>query len=259
MFLLENLVISQAERYCNFYGRFETLRKIFRFDIRYRCRRIHEVLRVLGISSENKTVLDFGFGSGDLLASFPENCSVCGVDVSASAVETARVNPVFNKFTNAEFYTVPEHDNDNCIHRKFDIVVSSHVIEHVDDDAVLLQALKERINDNGYLVLFAPVEEPGYIHFHVRNYSLGSLEKKVKESGLEIVFSEGSMNINGHIWKIITIPSRHNWPVLGKTVNSIRLFTLSLIPYTMVKILDKLLGMLGAGPRQAMIVARKSV
>ena len=252
-------MVSQAERYCNFYRRPGKLRRFFRFDIRYRCRRLHEVLSELGISRNGISVLDFGFGAGDLLASFSEDCSVCGVDVSTSAVETARLNPVFDKFAKAEFCTVPEHDNDSFIHEKFDIVLSSHVIEHVDDDAVLLNTLKERMKGDGYLVLFAPIEEPGYIHFHVRNYSLGSLEKKVKESGLEIVFSEGSMNINGHIWKIITIPSRHNWPVLGKTVNSIRLFTLSLIPYTMVKILDKVLGVLGAGPRQAMIVARKSV
>lgn len=252
-------MISQAERYCNFYGRSENIKRIFRFDIRYGCRRLHEVLDELGIGRNGISVLDFGFGAGDLLASFPEDCSLCGVDVSPSAVENARNKEMFKKFRKAQFQTVPEHNNDEFIHEKFDLVLSSHVIEHVDDDAVLLNTLKSRLKDDGHLVLFAPIEEPGYIHFHVRNYSVQTLSQKVKDCGFDIVFCEGSMNINGHIWKIITIPSRHNWPVLGKTVNSIRLFTLSLIPYKMVKILDRVFGVLGAGPRQAMIVAKKHI
>lgn len=252
-------MISQTERYCNFYGRSEKLKRIFRFDIRYRCRRLHEVLDVLGICTKGISVLDFGFGAGDLLASFPEDCSLCGVDVSPSAVEAARNKEMFKKFRKSQFQTVPEHNNDEFIHEKFDLVLSSHVIEHVDDDEVLLNTLKSRLKDDGHLVLFAPIEEPGYIHFHVRNYSVETLSQKVKDCGFDIVFCEGSMNINGHIWKVITIPSRHNWPVLGKTVNSIRLFTLSLIPYKMVKILDRVFGVLGAGPRQAMIVAKKHI
>lgn len=252
-------MISQTERYCNFYRKTGKIKRFFRFDIRYRCRRLHEVLDDLRIGRNGISVLDFGFGAGDLLSSFPADCSVRGVDVSTSAVETARNNEVFNKFSNAKFQTVPEHNNDGFIHEKFDLVLSSHVIEHVDDDAVLLNTLKSRLKDDGRLVLFAPIEEPGYIHFHVRNYSIETLSQKVKDCGFDIVFCEGSMNINGHIWKIITIPSRHNWPVLGKTVDSIRLFTLSLIPYKMVKILDSVFGVLGAGPRQAMIVAKKHI
>lgn len=250
-------MISQAERYCNFYRSSGKLRRFFRFDIRYRCRRLHEVLDELSISTNGVSVLDFGFGAGDLLASFPKECSVCGVDVSPSAVETARNKEIFKKFRKAQFQTVPEHNNDEFIHEKFDLVLSSHVIEHVDDDEVLLNTLKSRLKDDGHLVLFAPVEEPGYIHFHVRNYSVETLSQKVKDCGFDIVFCEGSMNINGHIWKVITIPSRHNWPVLGKTVDSIRLFILSLIPYKMIKIMDRVLGALGAGPRQAMIIAKK--
>jgi len=250
-------MLTQAGRYNDFYGRFETLRKIFRFDIRYRCRRIHEVLKKLQISNENISILDFGFGSGDLLASFPESCSVTGVDVSRSAVENAQKNHIFRKFKKSDFNTVPEHDNDKMVNEKYDLVLSSHVIEHVDDDFLFLKTLRSRVKDNGYLILFAPIEEPGYIFFHVRNYSQAGLENIVKSAGFEIVFSEGSMNINGHIWKIITIPSRRNWPVLGKTVNIIRLFTLSLIPYKMIRILDHILNYMGAGPRQVMIVARK--
>lgn len=250
-------MVSQTERYNNFYGKFETLRKIFRFDIRYRCRRIHEVLKTLNINTENISILDFGFGSGDLLCSFPENDSICGVDVSVSAVETALHKFCFCKFKTAQFFTVPENDPDKITEEKFDIVMSSHVIEHVADDAVLLKVMKKRLKDDGHLVLFAPIEEPNYIPFHVRNYSLETLRKTVENAGFEIVFSEGSMHINGHIWKIITIPSRKNWPVAGKIVNILRLFTLSMIPYRMIKIFDSILSSLGCGPRQGLVVAKK--
>ena len=252
-------MINQVSRYNDFYGKFEKWRKIFRFDIRYRCRRMHEILKKLKIKDRSISVLDFGFGSGDMLLSFDESCSLYGVDVSRSAVENGYDNPDFRIYRHSEFMAVPEFHPEKMFDRKFDIVISSHSIEHVYNDDILLEELSKRIKKEGYLVLFVPIEEPDYISFHMRNYSIQSIQEKVLNAGFDIEFCEGSMYINGHIWKLITIPSRRNWGYLGKAVNAFRLFTLSLIPYKLVKTLDFILSKLGFGPRQALIVAKKRI
>jgi len=250
-------MINQLDRYDNFYGKMEKLRKIFRFDIRYRCRRMHEILKKLKIKDKGISVLDFGFGSGDMLLSYDKSCKVYGADVSHTAVGNAYDNHDFRLYRHADFMAVPEFHPEKMFGQKFDIVISSHSIEHVYNDDILLKELKKRLKDDGHLVLFVPIEEPDYISFHLRNYSLQSIQEKVLNAGYEIEFCEGSMYINGHIWKLLTIPSRRNWPILGKVVDAIRLFTLSLIPFKLVKLFDLILEKLGFGPRQAVIIAKK--
>ncbi len=68
------LELSQRERYGQFYNEARRAFSGLRFDINYRKRRLHEVLRSLRIETEQQLVLDVGFGSGDLLSSFPPSC-----------------------------------------------------------------------------------------------------------------------------------------------------------------------------------------
>lgn len=247
---------SQTRRYADFYGRARELRRLLRFDIRYRCRRTHEVLAELGIATDGARVLDVGFGGGDLLASFPRACAVTGADVSTSAVAAARHDPRFAAFASAQFVTVPEDDPDALPTGPFDLVVSAHALEHVPDDGATLRAIHARLRPGGTLVLFVPIEEPDYIPFHLRAYSLQSIAERVRLCGFDVQWLEGSLHVNGHVWKLVTIPSRRGWPVLGPVVDAVRLGTLSLLGYRGVRAMDALLHRLGFGARQALVVAR---
>ena len=104
---------------------------------------------------------------------------------------------------------------------------------------------------------FVPVEEPDYILFHRRNYSVQSITERVEQAGLTLLFSEGSMYVNGHIWKWLTIPSRRRWPGIRHVADATRMLTLGSIPYPVLLRLDRLLFLLGAGARQALVIARK--
>jgi SAM-dependent methyltransferase len=248
---------SQGRRYDDFYSRRRKLRRLFRFDVRYRCRRLQEVLRALSIPVEGQSVLDYGFGGGDLLASFPQSCRLHGVDISASAAYAAATDPRFSAYAEARFECIAE-DEPGCLTRgPFDLVLSSHVLEHVPDDEQVLRELRQRLKPSGYLAIFVPIEEPDYIPFHVRNYSLQSISTKVRHAGFELCHVEGSMQINGHLWKLLTIPSRRRWPVVGPLVDALRLGALSAIPYRGIRFIDGCLHYLGFGPRQALVVAKR--
>jgi SAM-dependent methyltransferase len=247
---------SQVRRYAGFYRPGRAWRRAFRFDVRYRCRRIHEVLAQLGIATENARVLDVGFGGGDLLASFPRSCNVTGAEVSGSAVESATADPRFREFAEARFALVAENDAETLPDGPFDIVVSAHALEHVPDDAAMLAAIRARLTSTGVLVLFVPIEEPDYISFHLRAYSLQSIAERVRSSGFEIEWLEGSMYVNGHVWKLLTIPSRRAWPVVGPIADALRLGTLSMLGYRGLRAADTVLHYLGVGARQALVLAR---
>ena len=251
------LELSQRERYGQFYNEARRAFSGLRFDINYRKRRLHEVLRSLRIETERQTVLDVGFGSGDLLASFPSSCRVVGVDVSASAVRGAQRDPRFQRFAAAEFHDVPEHRPDAMPQLTADIVLSSHVLEHAVDDRAQLLALLQRLRPGGVLAVFVPIEEPDYILFHLRNYSLQSITERVAQAGFEVLHSEGNLYVNGHVWKWLTIPSRRRWPGLRHVADALRVGTLGAVPYAWLRRLDRLLFLLGAGARQALVVARR--
>jgi len=138
-----------------------------------------------------------------------------------------------------------------------DIALSSHVLEHAPDDRALLRALRRRLRPGGVLVLFVPIEEPDYILFHRRNYSLQSISERVEHAGFELLHTEGNLFVNGHVWKLLTVPSRRRWPGLRHVADGLRMVTLGAIPYGWLKRLDRLLFLLGAGPRQALVIARR--
>jgi len=138
-----------------------------------------------------------------------------------------------------------------------DIVLSSHVLEHAVDDRALLLAMLRRLRPGGVLAVFVPIEEPDYILFHLRNYSLQSITERVAQAGFELLHSEGNLYVNGHIWKWLTIPSRRRWPGLRHVADALRVGTLGAVPYPWLRRLDRLLFLLGAGARQALVVARR--
>jgi 2-polyprenyl-3-methyl-5-hydroxy-6-metoxy-1,4-benzoquinol methylase len=248
--------MSQTDVYRDFYRRWRGIRWFFRYDVHYRCRRLREVSDDLGLEIEDKKVLDIGFGSGHMLASFPMSCEIHGAEISESAVLEAKKDARFNNHAKSEFHLIPEGEPDRIPEGPFDIVVSSHVLEHVPNDADLLSAILDRLTPGGLFYLFVPIEDPGYNPDHVRNYSLSSIAELVGQTGFDILFSEGSMHLGGHIWKLITIPSRRGWPVLKTLVDAFRSVALSIVPYRLHLIADRILDKLGFGPRQAFIVAR---
>ena len=65
------------------------------------------------------------------------------------------------------------------------------------------------------------------------------------------------MYVNGGIWKLLTIPSRRNWPVFKPLVDGLRMASLTALTYPGIRFADAQLYRLGLGARQAFVVARK--
>jgi SAM-dependent methyltransferase len=254
---ISHLELSQLGRYRNFYSGLVAWGNRLRFDVHYRCRRLPEVLRELGIPLTRQRVLDIGFATGDLLATFPRSCAIWGVDVSPTALEHAERSPLLSGFAQRRFTLLQESKSWELPDSEFDLILSSHTLEHVSDDARVLRAAYDRLVPGGTLAVFVPLEEPDYILFHLRNYSLQSITERVRLAGFEIVHTEGSLYVNGHLWKILTIPSRRNWPVLKHVVDALRMITLGILPYPCLRLFDKVLFHLGVDARQALVVAQK--
>ena len=80
----------------------------------------------------------------------------------------------------------------------FDIIGAFDVLEHIDEDELVLSAMRRALTPQGGIVVAVPqhpflwskVDEAAH---HVRRYGRGELERKVERAGFRVVFS-GSYN-----------------------------------------------------------------
>lgn len=140
------------------------------------------------VSVRRKKCLEVGFGSGVILLALAKRNTVFGLELSQSAISCVsecatilgRRNIHLTKY--GGLGSLP-------VSGKFDVVISSHVLEHVPDDNVLMGELSKVLDIKGQLCLQLPVEEkefPVLDANHVRNYTLQTVRTLLKRHGFEI-------------------------------------------------------------------------
>jgi 2-polyprenyl-3-methyl-5-hydroxy-6-metoxy-1,4-benzoquinol methylase len=138
-------------------------------------------------SLQFETVLDVGCGQGSLLADlhniFPQ-ISLCGTDFSLTSIAQAR-----QRLPHGEFLVMDV--TRTALNRKFDLVVCTDVLEHIEDDITALSNLARMTNS---YVLIATIQGRMRSHEpeawgHVRNYAYGELAQKMQQVGLRVVRS----------------------------------------------------------------------
>lgn len=157
-----------------------------------------KLIGLVNKASDVKTICDLGCGNGYIsgrLASM--GYKVMGIDASASGIEiAARTHPTV-RFAHA----VIDSELGSAIGSKFDLVISSDVIEHLYRPASLLAAARSLLKPSGTLIVGTPYH--GYLknlvlaltgkmdaHFsvlhdggHIKFFSVKTLSDLVSNSG----------------------------------------------------------------------------
>jgi SAM-dependent methyltransferase len=143
-------------------------------------------------------VLDIGSGVGTIdfyLGSKGKN--VTGIEISQQAVNIAKLNAkIFNLEKKIEFInsTFPSR----TITNKYDLVIFSEVIEHLENDKKALNDIWKVLKPGGFLIITTPsMNAPLYrlqlVHRfdkrvgHLRRYTIGNLSNIVIECGFNII------------------------------------------------------------------------
>lgn len=127
---------------------------------------------------KNKEILDYGCGSGygaQMLSKYAQ--SVTATDIDKEAVDYARERYYSD---NIDFKHISELPD-----KKFDVITSFQVIEHVSNDMEYIRKLKSKLKPNGVLLISTPnktnrlfnyVQKPWNI-YHLKEYSITDLSK----------------------------------------------------------------------------------
>ncbi len=149
---------------------------------------IKQLMRKLNL--KNKKVLEFGFGSGEMLRWFhSEGAKTSGVDFSSAAVSMAQKRlRDFNLLNEIELLP----NSEKIPASSMDVVCAFEVLEHVKDDTGVLHEWMNLIKPGGSLILSVPAHmskwnESDVWAGHYRRYEKQQLIDLFKKEKYEIV------------------------------------------------------------------------
>lgn len=117
-------------------------------------KRLSFIVNTLGAHiPANGAILDIGCGNGIISRYLGRyGYQVQGVDVSEKAIETARK---LNAMPNVRF-DVKSAEELKASERKYDAIICSEVLEHLQDPSSLLRVLYHCLNESGKLIITVP-------------------------------------------------------------------------------------------------------
>lgn len=173
-------------------------------------------------------ILDIGCGVGTIDFYLSNNVkSITGIDISKKAIEVARRNAEEFKLNNIKFVT--GNVDSLKFNSKFNTIICSEIIEHVDNDDKLLVDINKLLYRKGTLILTTPLDTAFLYKIglaknfdqrvgHLRRYNVIALKKKLKESNFrisKIIYQDGPFRNTFFIFKsfdpIIRIANRFSF------------------------------------------------
>lgn len=143
---------------------------------------IFSVLRKYHVLEQSSTVvLDAGCGTGLILKRLNSHCRPLGVDFSLKALEYCRKRGL-NNYVRGDVTRLPLNE------RSCDVVMGLDLLEHVEDDNVLMEEFSRVLKDDGTLVLTVPAHrflwsEHDEALSHFRRYSRQSFGNLITTHG----------------------------------------------------------------------------
>ena len=207
---------------------------------------------------EGLFVFDQGFGMGDMLFSFPRSSTICGTELSSSAVESAKEDAKRRGYQRVDLRVyVPGASYPDEWADRFDVLISSHVLEHMSDTKGALADLVRILKPGGTAFIIVPVNErPGEDLNHFQVFTAKALCDALNAEGLEPVLCEESDRL-WHLLSPVGYRMQRRRSIALRCAPILENAVFSPLPYWMLRGIDGILGAFGMPPRQCFVWCRK--
>ena len=148
------------------------------------------IIGLLKDHDKSSKVLDIGCSSGvllnDLHAIGFDKQKLYGIDISEAAIANCKKNGIENSF-------VMDAQNIS-LNEKFDILIASDCLEHLENDTAALDNWYSLLNEGGQLYVFVPAfmslwSPHDVANMHYRRYTRGELYNKVIKANFKVLKS----------------------------------------------------------------------
>lgn len=154
--------------------------------------RHRKIVRIIIETRNSGRILDLGCGEGHILKMLPNSYEKYGVDVSKTALKLANDKNIHIKFCNI--------NKDFPFDMKFDFIICSEVLEHLENPFDVLENVKKHLTEDGLFLVTIPNvthwrhrvslllgKLPNYDKTHINFWDLDSFIKLLYNRGYEIL------------------------------------------------------------------------
>ncbi len=139
---------------------------------------------IIDLIPEGAKVVDVGCGAGGLLRMIQEQrkADCFGIDFSPQAIDLLKAKGMQGEVADLRTFEPNGHSG------LFDVVISTHTLEHLVDDTRLIKIMKQLGKPGALLVLATPSAKGVQEHFeHVRGYDENDLKTMLENEDLQDV------------------------------------------------------------------------
>lgn len=188
------------------------------------------VSKAIKNSNGTSQVVDFGAGIGTLSVIFRQE-----FEIDTLCVEIDNTNKKYLSERKLKYF-----DSIEDIEGKSDLIFSSNVLEHIEDDISALVSMKENLRENGKIYLYLPAkmilwskmdEDVG----HYRRYELSEIKEKCERVGLKVVLIHYADSVGFFASLFIKLVGYNSESFIG-SVKSLKFYDKWLFPVS--KMLD---------------------
>lgn len=180
-------------------------------------------------------VLDYGSGWGTFLLKLPRSTEKYCFDLSRHSMNVVQKA---HAQLGRRVYLADIDRKNNITPQTFDLIVCSHVLEHVPDDLYLLEKFFQALKPNGLVLVNVPINETWHDPKHIRTYTKPDLREKLCQVGFKPVAENQVDRWTGFLLERELNPTGIS--IVYRTfLRGIRLI-LALLPFRLIQLSERL-------------------
>jgi len=131
---------------------------------------ILEAIRRNGHVLAGSRIFDYAFGAGTFFRHCPRTAQLFGVELDAATVGEVTLALQSDGFSQMDLDVIAldSWQKHRLLQSQYDLVVCSHVLEHLDEPSLLLSCLRRCLSEKGRIVAIVPINEIRQNPHHVQ-------------------------------------------------------------------------------------------
>lgn len=149
-------------------------------------------LRRIGWNVRGKRVFDYGFGAGTFFRYCPPETEIFGVEIDQENIESVRRMLALRGRENCQLekIEIATWNSHPALQRTYDLILCSHVLEHLADPPNFLRRMKRCLAPEGIFLGIVPINELADNPHHLQKVGATTINGWASASGLELVYEE---------------------------------------------------------------------